>query len=177
MNKHFLLIVLIATLCISFNAFAIDARERRDFQKIEELFLKEDFDTVSSRCDRFLREHRDSRFRKSVRHLKEIAKEKLEYKGEEGIARESERQTGEHKTEGEIFYIVQIGAFKELNNANRLKRRLKRQKFESVILKVRSGDRIFYKVMAGKFRNLENAEALARNLNRKGYSAEIINEE
>ena len=160
MKKIFLIFIIITFFCLNFNSFAYDRNEKKALEKIEALFLKEDFQAVKTKCDRFLRDYRRSRLTRRVRHLREIATEKIEDKDKEGS-----------------YYIVQIGAFKKYKNAIKLKRSLRKQGFDSVILKVRKGRRIFYRVRAGKFRKLENARNLVRSLKRKGHSSEIINEE
>ncbi len=170
MKKIFLIFVIITFFCLNFNSFAYDRNEKRALEKIEALFLKEDFQAVKTKCDRFLRDYRRSRLKRRVRHLREITTEKIEDKDREGLRKIDKDKEGS-------YYIVQIGAFKKYKNAIKLKQSLRKQGFDSVILKVRKGRRIFYRVRAGKFRKLENARNLVRSLKKKGYSSEIINEE
>ncbi|MCK4463149.1 MAG: SPOR domain-containing protein [Candidatus Omnitrophica bacterium] len=170
MKKIFLVFVIITFFCLNFNSSAYDRNEKRALEKIEALFLKEDFQAVKTKCDRFLRDYRRSRLRRKVRNLRDIATRKLSEKNTRYAIRDTQY-------EKELYYIVQIGAFKKYKNAVKLKRSLGRQGFDSVILKVRKGKRIFYRVRAGKFRKLENARNLVRSLKKKGYSSEIINEE
>ncbi len=174
MKKIFVLFISIMMLCVTFNSFAYERNEKRALEKIEALFLKEDFQAVKTKCDRFLRDYRRSRLRRRVRYLRGIANRKItNYK----LQINSKFQIPNSKYDLEPYYIVQIGAFKKYKNAVKLKQKLKKQNFDSVILKVRKGKRIFYRVRAGKFRKLENARNLLRSLKKKGYSSEIINEE
>lgn len=171
MKKIIPLIITMIFFCANLNSFGYDRREKMAFEEIETLFLKEDFKSVKTKCDRFLRNYRNSRLRKRVQQLRDIASKKIS-----GVSEKKEILKKEDK-EKEIYYIVQIGAFKKYNNALKLKRSLKKRGFDSVILKVRKNRQIFYRVRAGKFKYLENAENLVRGLKKKGYTSEIINEE
>ena len=182
MNKKFFVIkrlfLIIVTLTLYFggyNAYAYDRDEKRALEKIEEMIMKEDYDSARRRCGKFLRDHGRSRYRKRVKELKEIAEKKLA-SGCETTEVEKKAYYPSEKKEG-CFYIVQVGAFKEYHNAAKLVKTLKKKGVEAVIQKISQGGKVLYKVRAGKFREIDNAERQLKNLKKKGYSAEIINEE
>ena len=187
-NKLIKQIVLVLVLVLFCNVtFAANGNERRDFNKIEELYLKEDYTQVINKVDRYLRHYRSTRNKKKVLQYKEKAQRKLANEDtiqnivyteepKEQVLKQ-EVSYSDYTNVKPSFYIVQVGAFKTYKNAKKIAYSLKRKRFDSVLLKVRKGKEIFYKVRAGKFRQLSNAQNLVRQLNRKGYTAEIINEE
>lgn len=72
------------------------------------------------------------------------------------------------------FYIIQLGAFRSLRNAKKLVRKLAKRKYDSYILKARSGSGVLYKVRGGKFSNKYYATRLLRRLKKHGFPAKII---
>ena len=170
MKNICLFLIIIAIVFTGFNTLAYERDEKRALESIQVLLLKGDYGRAADECDDFLREYRGSKYRSKAKHYKDIALKKTS----------KDRETPEtrvQKPEKETYYIVQIGAFDSYKNATKLKRELKRKKFDSVIIKVRRGSKIFYRVRAGKFQYLTNARKLAKDLKRKGYASEIINEE
>ncbi|MFH1594068.1 MAG: SPOR domain-containing protein [Candidatus Omnitrophota bacterium] len=78
--------------------------------------------------------------------------------------------------ERQTYYIVQLGAFKSLNNAKELHRQLSRKSFDSYIQKVtRDGD-VLYRVRGGKFSSNARAMELIRRLKRSRFQAKLIEE-
>ena len=75
---------------------------------------------------------------------------------------------------GTKYYIIQIGAFKSLKNANRLHRNAAKKGYESYIQKSKSGGETIYKVRAGKFSNKDYAYNIVRKLKRDKFSVKII---
>ncbi|MFH1791237.1 MAG: SPOR domain-containing protein [Candidatus Omnitrophota bacterium] len=176
MRNRIIICALLAFLAASRAGYAYDRDEKRDFDKIEHLFLKEDFPAVKKKCDRFLREYRGSRLRKRVEYLEEVAEQKIS-QPDGGTVSDVDYGAGKAgAVKTKAFYVVQVGAFKDYRNADKLAKALKKQKFEAVILKVRRGNAGFYRVRVGKFRDLGNAERLVRDLRKKGYAPEIVNE-
>ncbi len=70
---------------------------------------------------------------------------------------------------------IQVGAFKEVNNALRLKQAL-RLKYQSVYINKANvmGD-VFYRVRVGKFTNYDEAYSLAKTMGQEGYKVIITN--
>jgi len=160
LRKIIAAVAIITFFCVVSSSFAYERDERRGFQEIETLMLKEDYSQAKSKCDRFLRDYRQSRLRSRVYDLRSKAAKKIE-----GDASR------------DAYYIVQVGAFKKYRNAYKVKRSLKKQKFDAIIIKTKKNGKKLYKVRAGKFKNLNNAKSLLKRLKKKGHSAEIIDEE
>ena len=173
MKRIFLLFIAIAFLCFSPNSFSYERDERRAFQEIETLMLKGDYGEVKSKCDRFIRDYRRGRLRSKVYSLRKKAIKKIESDESARVSASSAAQVEDLPSD--TYYIIQVGAYKKYNNAYKVKRELKRQKIDSIIIKTKKNGKTLYKVSAGKFRNLDNAEKLLKRLKKKGYAAEIIN--
>jgi len=174
LKKIFLLFVAIVFLCFSQNSFSYERDERRAFEEIETLMLKGDYKEVASKCDRFIRDYRHGRLRNKVYSLRRKAIEKIESDTTTQVSASSAAR--EEDRPRDTYYIIQVGAYKKYNNAYKVKRELKRQKIDSIIIKAKKNGKNLYKVRAGKFRNLDNAEKLLKKLKEKGYATEIINE-
>ena len=69
----------------------------------------------------------------------------------------------------EKIYRVQVGAFKNITNAEKLKNELSTKGYSSFITNVNG----LYKVQVGAFRNKENAQKLVNELKSKGYNSFI----
>lgn len=74
-------------------------------------------------------------------------------------------------TPGSGKYRVQVGAFRNRNNANRLFNELIAQDYPAEVVAGKDG---FYRVQVGSLSNLEEATALERRLKRAGYSTIIV---
>lgn len=66
-----------------------------------------------------------------------------------------------------VFHRVQVGAFKNVQNAQRLEAELKGKGFGTYLIKTDDG---LYKVQVGAFAHEENAASLLSQLQRSGYS-------
>lgn len=75
----------------------------------------------------------------------------------------------ENKPEGPIYYRVQVGAFKNRENADRLLYQLNDQGYPAFIL-FQDG---FYKVQAGAFQEIGNAIRMEQRLRADGYTTVI----
>ena len=69
-----------------------------------------------------------------------------------------------------LLYKVQVGAYKEKENAEKVANKLGKRGFSSAIIKVNG----YYKVQCGAFANKENASKLVTKLIKAGYSKPII---
>ncbi len=72
----------------------------------------------------------------------------------------------------EMFYRVQVGAFRNRANAERLLEELNEQGFQG-FLTYRDG---YYRVQVGAFRELDNAVRMEQRLRQRGYSTYLVNE-
>lgn len=174
--------IIICAVVISFCAgvyspHAAARDEKRAFDRIEELFLKEDFKAAKRNCNRFLRNYKKSGLKKRVIYLRDISTKKISSESDQKSVDQDIEGVNDRIRQEDIYYIVQAGAFKKYRNAKKLKRSLKKKGFDVVILKVRRGTSIFYRVRAGKFKELKNAKQLVKDLKKKGYTSEIVNEE
>ncbi len=174
MKKIFILLIIASVIINSAVSFAYSSNEKRAYENLEVLMLRENYEAVLYESRKFLREFPSSRLKHKVKKLNSLAEKKLEqlYEKKESPVAPAQSITPQE----EIFYIVQVGVFRKYSNVKKLKTKLKRQGFESVILKVWKSGKVYYRICAGKFKNLDNAKRLARNLKRKGHSAEIIAE-
>ncbi|NLZ46846.1 MAG: N-acetylmuramoyl-L-alanine amidase [Clostridiales bacterium] len=80
------------------------------------------------------------------------------------------RYYNEKQNTTEKLYKVQVGAFKERANAERLANELKSKGYSTYITYTEK----LYKVQVGAFREKANAERLANELKSKGYSTYIV---
>ena len=69
----------------------------------------------------------------------------------------------------EKIYRVQVGAFKNISNAEKLKNELSTKGYNSFITNVNG----LYKVQVGAFKNKANAQKLVNELKSKGYNSFI----
>ncbi len=70
-------------------------------------------------------------------------------------------------------FTIQVGSFKEISNASRLKTALELKYSRVYINEVDIGGDTFYRVRVGKFRMKEEVSRLARTLADEGYSVFI----
>lgn len=70
------------------------------------------------------------------------------------------------------FFTIQVGAFSEAENAQRLKEELS-QKYKAYIVEDKKGNYPIYKVRVGKFKKREEVEKVAAKLRNKGYPVRI----
>lgn len=73
-------------------------------------------------------------------------------------------------SDGEALYRVQVGAFKNKANADRMYHRLKAAGYDTYM--VQGGDGL-YRVQTGAFKNRQNADSLASKLKKAGYDVYI----
>ena len=71
-------------------------------------------------------------------------------------------------------FTIQIGAFSELKNAQRLKAKLSRIYRNAHITKYDNGRTILYRVRVGQCSTLKEARALEKKLKRKGFNNAVI---
>jgi rare lipoprotein A len=93
-------------------------------------------------------------------HMPSIAQVRLEILG-----------YGARETTGGIF-AVQVGAFKDRNNAERLKERIESQFGPVIIQEFESGEGVLYRVRVGQASTEEAARALAQSLLRANLTTE-----
>jgi rare lipoprotein A len=92
--------------------------------------------------------------------------EALGYRGE-GASEKEKYQEPENYDSGN--YSVQVGAFKDYQNAKRLSEEMRRlYGFSEVQSAIVNGE-LFYRVQAGKYTSLEKAEEAEKNFIEKGY--------
>lgn len=72
-------------------------------------------------------------------------------------------------SDGETLYRVQVGAFKNRQNADNLANKLKTDGYDTYVV-VADG---FYKVQTGAFKNRQNADNLANKLKKAGYDVYV----
>lgn len=70
---------------------------------------------------------------------------------------------------------IQVGAFKEIDNALRLKQALSFKYQNVYINKSNIKGEIFYRVRVGKFTNYDEAFNLAKSMGQEGYKVIITN--
>jgi cell division septation protein DedD len=76
---------------------------------------------------------------------------------------------------GKISYHVQLGAFKNSNNAEALAKDYKAKGYETFIQKSAGKDKeVIYRVLTGKFENKKEAAALAKNIEAKEKAKAVI---
>ena len=69
-----------------------------------------------------------------------------------------------------LLYKVQVGAYKEKANAEKVASKLKKAGFNTAIIKENG----YFKVQCGAFANKENADKLINKLTKIGYGTPII---
>lgn len=113
----------------------------------------------------FMDNKREALLMINVDFQKEVAKEHAqgicEYFGVKYIP--------EDNPEVDVFYRVQVGAFKYKKNADALAKMLTKDKFDTYIIKADG----YYKVQTGAFRQKKNATSLADKLRKLGHSTYI----
>jgi rare lipoprotein A len=72
------------------------------------------------------------------------------------------------------IFAVQVGAFKDRNNAERLKERIESQFGPVIIQEFEGGDGLFYRVRVGRESTEEAARALAQSLRRADLATETF---
>ena len=77
-----------------------------------------------------------------------------------------ENGSGMQEDSDSVFYRVQVGAFRDRQNADNLNYELEAKGYPSFIM---AGDGL-YRVQVGAFRQLDNAVAMERRLRRDGYN-------
>jgi len=71
-------------------------------------------------------------------------------------------------------FVVQLGSFRERDNADRLVRDMTAKGFTAFVAPITSGGRELYRVRVGPTRDRAQAEALAAQLKRVGQSGSIV---
>ena len=71
-------------------------------------------------------------------------------------------------------FVVQLGSFRERDNADRLVRDMTAKGFAAFVAPITSGGRELYRVRVGPTRDRAQAEALAAQLKRVGQSGSIV---
>jgi len=71
-------------------------------------------------------------------------------------------------------FVVQLGSFRERDNADRLVRDMTAKGFTAFVAPITSGGRELYRVRVGPTRDRTQAEALAAQLKRVGQSGSIV---
>jgi len=71
-------------------------------------------------------------------------------------------------------FVVQLGSFREKENADRLVRDMTAKGFTAFVAPITSGGRELYRVRVGPTRDRTSAEALAAQLKRVGQSGSIV---
>ena len=71
-------------------------------------------------------------------------------------------------------FAVQLGSFRDRDNANRLVRDMTAKGFAAFVAPIKSGGRELYRVRVGPTRDRPQAEALAAQLRRVGQSGSIV---
>lgn len=71
-------------------------------------------------------------------------------------------------------FVVQLGSFRDRDNANRLVRDMTAKGFAAFVAPITSGGRELYRVRVGPVRDRAAAEALAAQLGRVGQSGAIV---
>jgi rare lipoprotein A len=71
-------------------------------------------------------------------------------------------------------YTVQVGAFKQIANAQRLTGHMKKLHGFSEMHRSKVNTDLFYRVYAGKFRSLSEAESAERDFSQQGYPGSFV---
>ena len=77
---------------------------------------------------------------------------------------------------GGRHYVVQVGAFLDRDNAERLKTALLWKEKDVYITKAEVSGRLFYRVRLGRFKERDKAKALAQRLAQDGYPVVVMME-
>lgn len=101
-------------------------------------------------------------------HMPGVAKVRLEI---EGVESGPEPSTPAQEPG---VYAVQVGAFKDRNNAERLKKQISTQFTPVVIVSYDRGDGMFHRVRVGQMNSQQAAEDLARQLREARYATETF---
>lgn len=108
---------------------------------------------------------------------KENDKENQEFieveKIEKGTVKEIEPKMEAKTEEPQILYHIQLGIFKNKENAQKLKEELVKIGQEVYIGEIIEGSEKYYRVQIGAFKDKERAEKLARDLRMNGYRVYI----
>lgn len=112
----------------------------------------------------------DEKEKKSVAEQKE----KQEQNKERVTEKETERtkiveKPKKHRTTKSTYYTIQLGAFEEKSNSERLKEELKKAGYKVFIVKEDN-----YKVRLGRFEKFSQAKILSQELNEKGFENFIL---
>lgn len=110
-----------------------------------------------------------------VKIIKMKTEEKTQIKEEkkEAIDLKKEKKINTEKTK--TFY-VQVGAFKNRENALKLSQELQSKGYSSLIKIEEKGSEKIYKVQIGTFQNKETALSFSANLKNQGYTIYISSE-
>lgn len=178
-----LIIVLFFVLIVP--AFSSTSSERIKVEKIEELMLLERYSEAAAQCAEFLHAHKKSRYRERVEYLEGISKSKcgdsprkaydIHSRYPSAIVEGTIIPLDDVGRQSTSLYIVQVGVFSKNKNARSLESKLRKDGFDTDIIKMKDGSKTMYRVVAGKFRDINNAEKLLAKLKIKGYPAEIVN--
>jgi tetratricopeptide (TPR) repeat protein len=74
--------------------------------------------------------------------------------------------------DSQFFYSVQVGCFSKYENAEKLVKKLKKEKLDAYVSE-KDASPIFYRVRVGKFRTQSEAESIKALLQNKGYKTKI----
>lgn len=109
----------------------------------------------------------DTRLREYGREVARTVAAEYKLKRKSG----SNAQTPSTPTANDHLFRVQVGAFKDENNANALATKVRRDGFETYLVK----DADLIRVQLGAFTQANNAEALLKRVKAKGHDAFITN--
>lgn len=121
------------------------------YLRIQCLFARGDRDSAAYSAEWFLRRYPDSPFAQLV--ASELASVSV-----------PRAPTGKPGSGGRAFYGVQVGAFKERGNAERLVRALAREGYACEVVTKERGRDLFYLVWVGRFEGEEAAMRLGKEL-------------
>jgi len=72
-----------------------------------------------------------------------------------------------------ITYTVQVGAFTQSENAQRLAQKLKEKNYPAYLEAGKSGGKLYYRVKVGKYQSKYEAEVVQKKLLKEGYPTKI----
>ncbi len=83
------------------------------------------------------------------------------------------KQAKEILAKGEFYFTVQVGAFADRDNAQKVKYRLTQQNYPAYISVIDKKEGKFYRLRVGRFDLRKTAEAIKKNLEKEGYNPSI----
>ena len=159
----------------------------------EKMYLQGSYQSAAYECERLFNESRDAQFKNEVAQLAGLCYLKLNdraraqeffeyvmnnakdtYLLEEAKAGLENVAKAAPPPDTPSYYAVQVGCFKDRDNATRLFNRFKRRRYTVRVAEEQDGSVTIFKVKIGRFKTREEAVDFARKLEKIGHPAAIV---